>query len=37
MRSRTRAYWTTTLGSGRAFSTRWTLASGAAAIYRTTF
>jgi hypothetical protein len=37
MRSRTRAYWTTTLGSGRAYSTRWTLASGAAGIYRTMF
>ena len=34
MRTRVRAYWTTTLGSGRAYWTRWTLASGAAAIYR---
>ncbi|MGH3059231.1 MAG: hypothetical protein ACRDPP_13480, partial [Gaiellaceae bacterium] len=37
MRTRVRAYWTTTLGSGRAYWTRWTLGSGAAAIYRGTY
>jgi hypothetical protein len=37
MRTRTRAYWTTTLGSGRAYWTRWTLGSGAASIYRANY
>jgi len=37
MRTRARAYWTTTLGSGRAYWTRWTLASGGAAIYRANY
>jgi hypothetical protein len=37
MRTRARAYWTTTLGSGRAYWTRWTLATGGAAIYRGTY
>jgi hypothetical protein len=36
-RTRTRAYWTTSLGSGRAYWTRWTLATRAAAIYRGTY
>ena len=34
MRTRVRAYWTTALGPGRAYWTRWTLGSGAATIYR---
>jgi hypothetical protein len=37
MSTRARAYWTTTLGSGRAYWTRWTLATGAAAVYRGTY
>jgi hypothetical protein len=37
MRTRLRGYWTTTLGPGRAYWTRWTLGSGAAAIYRGTY
>ena len=37
MRTRARGYWTTTLGSGRAYWTRWTLASGGAAIYRANY
>ena len=35
MRTRARAYWTTSLAPGAVYSTRWTLATGAAAIYRT--
>jgi hypothetical protein len=37
MRTRAQGYWTTTLGSGRAYWTRWTLATGRAAIYRGTY
>ena len=37
MRTRLRGYWTTTLGPGRAYWTRWTVGSGAAAIYRGTY
>ncbi|MGH3036687.1 MAG: hypothetical protein ACRDMU_05845, partial [Gaiellaceae bacterium] len=37
MRTRIRAYWTTTLGPGRGYWTRWALGSGAAAIYRGTY
>jgi hypothetical protein len=35
LRSRTRGYWTTSLGSGAVYSTRWTLATGVAQVYRT--
>jgi cytochrome c biogenesis protein CcdA len=37
MRTRIRAYWTTTLGPGRGYWTRWALGTGAAAIYRGTY
>ena len=37
MRTRARGYWTTTIGSSRAYWTRWTLASGAASIYRANY
>ncbi|HXV34358.1 MAG TPA: hypothetical protein VD769_10140 [Gaiellaceae bacterium] len=37
MRTRARAYWTTSLGSGALFSTRWTLATGASSVFRTGF
>jgi hypothetical protein len=37
LRTRTRAYWTTSLASGVVYSTRWTLATGVAQIYRTDF
>ena len=37
MKARTRAYWTTSLGAGVLYSTRWTLASGASSVYRTGF
>ena len=35
MRTRLRAYWTTSLAPGAVYSTRWTLATGASAVYRT--
>ena len=37
MKARTRAYWTTSLGAGVLYSTRWTVASGASSVYRTGF
>ncbi|HEU4449289.1 MAG TPA: hypothetical protein VFR63_04805 [Gaiellaceae bacterium] len=37
IRSRTRSYWTTALGNGSVYATRWTLRSGAASVYRTNF
>jgi hypothetical protein len=37
MRTRARGYWTTTIGAGRAYWTRFTLATGAAAVYRGTY
>ncbi|HET9213320.1 MAG TPA: hypothetical protein VFN93_01085 [Gaiellaceae bacterium] len=37
VRSRTRSYWTTAIGRGRIYSTRWTFGSGAADLYKTSF
>jgi cytochrome c biogenesis protein CcdA len=37
IRSRTRSYWTTTMAGGVVYSTRWTLGSGRADVFRTTF
>ena len=37
MRTRARAYWTTSLAPGAVYWTRWTLATGASAVYRTGF
>ena len=37
LRTRTRGYWTTSMGSGVVYSTRWTLATGVAQVYRTEF
>ncbi|MGH3024300.1 MAG: hypothetical protein ACRDNI_11635 [Gaiellaceae bacterium] len=37
IRSRTRSYWTTTMAGGNVYSTRWTLGSGNAGVYRTRF
>ena len=37
MRTRARAYWTTSLAPGAVYWTRWTLASGASSVYRTGF
>jgi hypothetical protein len=37
VRSRTRTHWTTSLDGRAAYATRWTLGSGAAAIYRTRY
>jgi hypothetical protein len=35
MRTRARAYWTTSLAPGAVYWTRWTLASGASSVFRT--
>ena len=35
MRTRARGYWTTSLAPGAVYWTRWTLATGASAVYRT--
>jgi hypothetical protein len=35
MRTRARAYWTTSLAPGAVYSTRWVLATGAASVFRT--
>ena len=35
IRGRSASYWTTSLGGNTAYMTRWTIASGAASIYRT--
>jgi hypothetical protein len=37
LKTRRRAFWTTSMGSGVVYATRWTLSSGAASIYRTGF
>ena len=37
MRTRARAYWTTSLAPGAVYWTRWTLATGASTVYRTGF
>jgi hypothetical protein len=37
MRTRVRAYWTTSLAPGAVYSTRWTLSSGASSVFRTGF
>jgi hypothetical protein len=37
MRTRARAYWTTSLARGAVYSTRWTLSSGASSVFRTGF
>jgi hypothetical protein len=36
-RSRARAFWTTAVGGGSAFVTRWSVTTGAATIYRVPF
>jgi cytochrome c biogenesis protein CcdA len=35
MKTRARAYWTTSLAGGTLYSTRWTLSSGASSVFRT--